>query len=268
MKQLLKTSVLLLVSSVMVSCGDKSKKDETSFDQKMYTQFYSQNFSDPDDLEVSYVENKEKLDGMSFKKDGTVKVKVSFTNGYYRASVPNRLYITMEEYLKDAAAIATKDLTPTDSKEAWDKAEKQGLAEAKQQLIHLKCSLVVSGKNLTPLADATVIRSNGYGQIADLEFDVVDVLGVPTESDKSKSIPSDYHASVCKKENIKAVQDKQAQIKKDNEFTVFEAKFKFMRWFIFTEGENFIVSKKAKLSFNSMDSNEIRNSETVFSRIK
>jgi hypothetical protein len=267
MKQYMAMSVLFLVTFLLSACDGGSKKEDKSFDQKMYTSFQSEVFSAESLQETVYIESTETKDTITLKSDGTVYLKLNFSNGYYRSSVPNKLYITMDEYLTDSVALGTKDLSPSDSKKIWDDRTNESLKQAKNELIDLKCSLDVYGINLMPAGDVNVTKGNGGGQTGELFFDIVELRGVPAEPNE-KRIPKSFHESVCSKENIKIVQDKLTSLNKDKEFFSFDLKYKFLNWFSFIDGDSFILSRKAKLIFNSMTKSEIKSSGLIFQRKK
>lgn len=267
MKRYMSIGVFSLIAFLLCACGGGNKKHDKSFDQKMYASFQSETFSAGDFEEAVYLESKEGKDTIVLKNDGTVYLKLNFANGYYRPSVPNKLYITMDEYITEAVALGTKDLSASDSKKIWDEKSSESLKKAKNELINLKCSLDVYGINLIPAGDVNVTKRNDFGQIGELSFDVVELRGVPADVNE-KLIPKKFHESICSKENIKVVQDKLIVLNKENAFFSLSQKFNFLNWFSFADGDNFILSKKVKLSFNSMTKSEIKSSDLTFYRKK
>lgn len=250
----------LCASLILTACGENSKKEKVSFDQQTYSQFSSQVFLEKQER-VSYVESKKGLDSVTINKDNSVDVSLSFNIGFYRTSVANKFYKSITDVLSDATTTATKNLSGADSKDTWDKQTNEALKKAKEDMIEVRCRLDIRGVNLKPFSDPNSTQFNDEGQIASLEFDVIETKGAP--SLVGNSIPIEFHNSLCTNTNIKAFFEDQ---KTKNDYFLTELTLK--HWFYFTNGDDFTTANKAKISFNIMNDKELRYSTTTFTRKK
>ena len=248
----------LCATFILTACGENSKKEKVSFDQQTYSQFSSQVFSEKQER-VSYIQNEKGLDSVTINKDNSVEVSLSFPIGYYRASVVNKLYKSITDLFSDATANATKNLSGADSKDTWDKLTNDAIKRAKEDMIEVRCSLDIKGVNLTPLSDPNVTQINDAGQIASLEFDVIETKGAPSVA--GNTIPTAFHKSLCTNTNIKSILDDQ---KNKNDYFLTERTLK--NWFYFTNGDDFTNASKAKITFNIMNDKELKYSTITFTR--